>query len=196
MRSFFPVKSPVILSDETERSPGVKDIIRQIQETKRRVSMILSPGTIHSVDDEQKAQATFLTDETKDQTRIVQHYGFTSRPLRGARCLAICPGKREQMVITGTKDPRYEPGLKAGEVCLWSHNGASVHLQEGGTLEIRGKALVIRQQDTGTELLTLLSDVLQGLENAMTATMSGPQPLSTQGIFQAARQKLSHFMKG
>lgn len=107
----------------------------------RRLSLLLGRGIIRRVDDSkpgQACQASFLEEEVRDGMERQQEYGFTSVPLPGCNAVAVFPiGDRSHGVIVATEDYRYRPvNLKPGEVCIYTHEGARVHLKAGKIVEI------------------------------------------------------------
>ena len=149
----------------------MKELIKQIRDTKRKLALTIARGLIHSVGDDLNAQASFLSDEPKQKTDIVQHYGFTSRPLKGCECVAICPGNRENLVIIATKDKRHQLDLANGEVALFTAEGDHIHLKTGNIIEI--KTSKIRIENNKNELISVIHDLAEALEQATTATLIG-----------------------
>ncbi|GAA3676685.1 phage baseplate assembly protein V [Acetobacter lovaniensis] len=74
----------------------------------------------------------------RDDTRLMQHYGFTSAPLAGANALVHgIMGSNSNNVITGTHDERYTPrDLQPGEVVLFDYQGQSIELRHSQTINI------------------------------------------------------------
>lgn len=172
---------------------------RQIENLIRRIKNVLAIGKIHSVDDDYNAQASFLADEPKDKTYIAQHYGFTSKPLQDAEAYGVCPGNRQSLVILATDDKRYRIKLKNGEVALYTDEGDSIHFKRGNKLEIKSNKLSIvhnakdKNEPEKIDLVSVLYDVVDALDMAMTSTMIGPQPLSTKAVFAEAKTKIKKF---
>jgi phage gp45-like len=79
------------------------------------------------------AQVRLSELETRDQTAIMQHYGFSSRPHPGADTAHAClGGDRSKMVIIATHDQRYFLPLAEGEVAIHDDLGRSVKLTRTG----------------------------------------------------------------
>ena len=167
---------------------------RQINNLIRRLKNILAIGKVHSVDDNYYAQASFLADEAKDKTFIAQHYGFSSRPLKGADLYGVCPGNRQALVIVATDDKRYRMKLENGEVGLYTDEGDSIHFKRGNKLELKTKTLSLMHKENKTDLVSIICDVVEGLEQAVIPTMMGPQALSTQKVFADAKLKIKEFL--
>ena len=167
---------------------------RQIDNLIRRIKNVVAFGKVHSVDDEYNAQASFLSDETKDQTYISQHYGFTSKPLKDCEVYGICPGNRQALVILATDDKRYRIKVKSGEVALYTDEGDTIHFKRGNKLEVKTKTLSLIHKDSKHDLISILYDVVDALEQALTSTMLGPQPLSTKVIFTRAKAKIKEYL--
>jgi len=166
-----------------------------INNLKRKLSLVTGTGLIHSVDENQKAQASFLPSEAIDKTPIIQHYGFTSRPLKGARGVGVCNGNREDLIIIATQDKRYRFQIENGEVALYTDQGDHIHLKRGNKIEIKSGKFSIIQKDSQDDLVQIIHDVIEALELAVTPTMLGPQALSTKGLFKTAKDKIAKFME-
>lgn len=92
------------------------------------------------------AQVQLSEVETRDQTAILQHYGFSSRPKQGADSAHIClGGDRSKMVIIATHDQRYFMALTEGEVALHDDLGRYVKLSRTG--------IVINGNGTPTQVI-------------------------------------------
>jgi phage gp45-like len=77
------------------------------------------------------------TGEVRDDTPILSVYGLTSRPRPGAdAAVAFLGGNRGAGVVIATSDGRFSVQLADGEVALHTHEGAKVHLRQGGAVEI------------------------------------------------------------
>ena len=168
---------------------------KQINTLKRKLSLTTGTGLIHSIDDNQKAQASFLAAEPIDKTSIVQHYGFTSRPLKGAQGIGICNGNREDLVIIATEDQRYRLQIKNGEVALYTDQGDCIHLKRGNKIVIHTEKFSVIHKSEKHDLIQIIHDVIVALELAVTPTMIGPQALSTKASFTAAKEQILKFME-
>lgn len=60
---------------------------------------------------------------------VLQHYGFTSRPLAGAEGLVLRQGNT--LYLIASDDRRYRLALEDGEVALYTDEGDCVHLKRG-----------------------------------------------------------------
>ncbi len=79
------------------------------------------------------AQVWLSEVDTRDQTAVMQGYGFSSRPHPGADAAHICLGvDKSKMVCIQTHDQRYMFALTEGEVALHDDLGQSVHLTRAG----------------------------------------------------------------
>lgn len=79
------------------------------------------------------AQVRLSEVETRDQTGVLQHYGFSSRPHPGADAAFIClGGDRSKMVVIATHDQRHFVALAEGEVCIHDDLGRSVKITRAG----------------------------------------------------------------
>ncbi|EHM03449.1 bacteriophage Mu Gp45 protein [Acetobacteraceae bacterium AT-5844] len=98
-----------------------------------------------------RAQVRFDDAETRDETPLVQQYGFASRPLPGADAILVfVGGNRSKGIVIATNDRRYQIELAPGEVALHTDEGDFVHIRRGGTIGIRAATKV----EIDTPLLT------------------------------------------
>lgn len=89
------------------------------------------------------AQVRLSEVETRDQTAVLQGYGFSSRPHPGADVAYVClGGDRSKMVVIATHDQRYFVALAEGEVALHDDLGRSVKLTRAGIVINGGGAAV------------------------------------------------------
>ena len=172
----------------------MRSLYRQINELGRKLHLVVARGRIHRTDGESRAQASFLADEVKDQVDIVQHYGFASRPLPHCECVAICSGSRSSSVVVGTKDRRYHPSLKQGEVALFTDEGIGFQLMRGNHVRIPAKTFEV--VGDGGELIQLLIDLVGALEKSTVSTSNGPMPLSAASSLTELGTRLSRFRRG
>lgn len=76
---------------------------------------------------------------------VFQHYGFASRPPKGAQCLLLRSGQNVYMVASdGTE---YKAELADGEVALSDKFGNVVHLKKGGEILIQGGKVTVDSGD-------------------------------------------------
>jgi phage baseplate assembly protein V len=79
------------------------------------------------------AQVWLSEVDTRDQTAMLQHYGFSSRPHPGADTAHIClGGDKSKMVVIATHDQRYFVALAEGEVCIHDDLGRSFKFTRAG----------------------------------------------------------------
>ena len=90
--------------------------------------------------------------------------------------------------------------MKNGEVALYTDEGDCIHFKRGNKLEIKSNKLSIvhnakdKNEPEKIDLVSVLYDVVNALDMAMTSTMLGPQPLSTKAIFAEAKTKIKRFI--
>jgi phage baseplate assembly protein V len=101
---------------------------------KRSMRLMLSTGTVSLTDAEreiQVAQVKGLGGEVMDDVQYFQHWGFTSRPLKGASgLLGTLLGSRGRTVLLGSADARWRPkDLAEGESCLFDDKGQRIYLR-------------------------------------------------------------------
>jgi len=89
-----------------------------------------------------KVQARILGAE--DEHERVQPYGFTSRPIAGAECIALpTGGNHDELVVIVIGDRRYSIALAAGEVAISDDRGQKIHLTQSGGIVIVGKDVTV-----------------------------------------------------
>ncbi|AEJ11838.1 MULTISPECIES: phage baseplate assembly protein V [Pseudomonas] len=93
----------------------------------------------------QSLQLRITAGEVKDDMEHLEPYGFTSCPLEGAEALAGFIGDRSHGVVLVVSDRRYRlPGLKSGEVALYTDEGDRVVLKRGRVIEMETQTLRIK----------------------------------------------------
>ena len=80
----------------------------------------------------QRVSATVWGDGAIDDRELIQHYGFTSRPVAGAEVIFIRQGG--QFIAIGSDDRRYRIALEEGELALYDDLGQVVHLTREGVV--------------------------------------------------------------
>lgn len=113
------------------------DLVRQmLRPLRQQVTNLVARALVTLVDDSTKmqgVQVTILEGETRDGCERFQQYGLTSVPLEGAEAVALSVGgRRDHVLIVAVDDRRYRlKDLVAGEVALYTDEGAKVHLKRG-----------------------------------------------------------------
>lgn len=158
---------------------------------RRQIRSIMARGVVHHVNDDHLAQTSFLADEIRDEVEVLQQYGFTSRPLKDSQCIAVCSGNRDGLVIIATGDRRYRLPLKNGEVALYTDEGSYLHFKRGNVLELNAKKFIIK--NGSSELIGVLSDLLQVLSQTLVSTSLGPQPFTTKAEIDLLKSKMDSF---
>lgn len=93
----------------------------------------------------QSLQLRITAGEVKDDMEHLEPYGFTSCPLEGAEALAGFIGDRSHGVVLVVSDRRYRlPGLKGGEVALYTDEGDRLVLKRGRVIEMETQTLRIK----------------------------------------------------
>ena len=97
----------------------------------------------------------------RDNTRLVQHYGFISAPLAGANAIVHgIMGSNSNNVITATHDERYTPrNVEAGEVLLFDYQGQSIELRQNQTINISSMKTTTINVD-GTNIMTITNGLV------------------------------------
>lgn len=106
-----------------------------------RVLNFLVRGTLSLVDTARKLQGLqvrLTAGEVKDSVEHFEPYGYTSHPLAGAEAvLGFVGGDRSHCLALIVADRRYRPtDLKAGEVCLFTHEGDEIRFKKGRIISV------------------------------------------------------------
>lgn len=129
----------------------------------------------------QRMQVSILEGESKDDVELFEQYGITSIPLSGAGALALFfDGDRSHAAVIMPSDKRYRPtDLKAGEVAIYTHEGARIVMKEGRVIEVecdvyRGKT---KRYEVIAEETVNISTGAYKLEASGTAESTGPMAM-------------------
>lgn len=93
--------------------------------------------------------------------------------------------KETKQIFQNATDSRLEFDEETGEILITN--------KQGFTIKLDSEGISIGKGDTN--LFKLLDETLEGLANAKTATLIGPQPLINAPLFVALRVKLAQFLK-
>ncbi len=104
---------------------SLEAIKRLLDPLRQRIMLLVGRGLIQLIEEtggHVTAQADLLSGETADGLRLMQHYGFASRPKPNAEAVVLfVGGDRSQGFVVATDDPWVRPlGLEAGEVAIFS----------------------------------------------------------------------------
>ena len=107
-----------------------------------------------------RMQVRFDASEIRDETPLLQAYGFASRPLPGADVVVLFPGgTRAAGFIVATNDRRYQVDIEEGEAVIHDDLGQQIHLTRAG-IDIDGAG----------QPITLRNAPMTTLEGALTVT--------------------------
>jgi len=97
----------------------------------------------------QLMQAEALSGEQLQDNELMQHYGFTSAPLKDTQAIVLpIGGKTAHGIIIATEHTKYRlRGLKNGEVAIYDDQGQSIVLTRGGMV-VDGAGLPILIRNT------------------------------------------------
>lgn len=86
----------------------------------------------------QTIQANALAGEKLQDNELFQHYGFTSVPLPGTVAIVLpLNGRTSHGVVIATEHGGYRlKNLKAGEVAIYTDEGANIVLKRGRIIEV------------------------------------------------------------
>lgn len=114
-----------------------------IKQVYNRLRLMAASGVLDRVDGK-KAQVQVLDEEVLGNIKMVTPYGFSHGPKSGAQTHMQFPsGDRSFGVALIVGDTRYDMELSEGEVAIHDDSGNYVHLQQGGTVEVKASTKVI-----------------------------------------------------
>lgn len=98
-------------------------------------------------------QAQFTGDRLLDKAKLLQHFGFASRPPADTDLVAICPSGEptSALVIASNHQAHRPPALKDGDAVLYDQRGAYVWMSaEGLQVEAKNLAVAVKGATTVT----------------------------------------------
>lgn len=143
----------------------------------QRIQSMFAVGRITASQDGgpiQQHQVRIAGDDIRDGLRLMGTYGFTSVPLPGADALVLfLGGSRTDGIIIATGDAQYRlRSLAPGEVALHNHEGDSVIMKNGGTVEVNATTKV----QVNAPLVETTGDVVADGISLRTHTHTGVTP--------------------
>lgn len=114
----------------------IKLIRQMLRPLETRLSNMVARAVVSLVNDGLKMQGLqlqVLDGETRGNVERFQSYGLTSVPLEGAEAVVLfVGGRRDHGLAVAVDDRRHRPrNLAAGEVMLYTDEGAQLHLKRG-----------------------------------------------------------------
>ncbi|WP_431276283.1 phage baseplate assembly protein V [Variovorax ureilyticus] len=149
-----------------------------IEKLWRRMLLVVGRGRITTGNDAgmvQTQQVQIGELETRDNTKRVAEYGFTSMPLPGCHAVVIfVGGDRSNGVIIGTNDQNARmKNLQPGEVAIYDDQGQSVYITRSGiVINGGGKPIEIENTPQITADTPLLRTTGDLLDNCNTNTVT------------------------
>lgn len=154
---------------------------------RRKLASVVGFGQINHHTGKHHAQTSWNEgDDQKDRTRIFQHFGLKTKAPKGTKCLGICSGNRESIVIIST-DNDIPLEIVEGESILYSQKdqktAAHIHVKADGSINIDSSKMSIKSNNISIlnrgddDLFKLIIDCLESIASSKVATPNGPQPL-------------------
>lgn len=145
--------------------------------------MIVSRLVIEAVEATgQHIKAELLKDEVRD-LEFVQHYGFASRPSKGADGIGVAiAGDRGRTVVIATEDRQYRPSLEDGEAALYSHGACKILVKPNGDVVVTSNGSVFLGGDSASQGVVRKSDldsVVSALNGHVHTSAASGSPTST-----------------
>jgi phage baseplate assembly protein V len=150
---------------------------------------MVARAVVRVVDDtpsRQRLQVRALEDEDIDDGERWQQYGFSSVPLTGADAVVLFPGgDRGHPLVIAVDDRRHRPsGGDPGDVVVYHHDGARIHLQANGDVVISAKPgakVFIDDGSGGAEPLVTKSQFDAHVHPTGTGPSGVPNNVATSG---------------
>lgn len=108
--------------------------------------------------------ATVTQDEYVNDREAFQHYGFASRPQKGAEGIYIKEGG--MVVMVADDDRRYRIALESGEAAIYTDQGDKIHIKRDGNILIQASSSV-KVVSPNVEFLSAGDAVTEGLAQKM-----------------------------
>ncbi|EHD21560.1 MULTISPECIES: phage baseplate assembly protein V [Brenneria] len=115
------------------------DIERRINSALNRIRLAFRVRLtrVNSAAPVQTFQAKGMASESLQDSELFQHYGFTSTPLPGTMGIVLpLGGRTSHSIVIATEHATYRlQALEAGEVALYTDEGAKIVLKRGRLIE-------------------------------------------------------------
>lgn len=153
-------------------------------------------GTVSDVDGQACNVQGADPDETATPAPLLQQYGMTSRPLDpdndGAAegVIVYRHGRTDGPVVICADDSRYRIALENGEVALYSHTGAVVHLRANGDITVEAPNTVRLGTETAPHPVTR-GDRNSDLHRMLLSLLSTMAPVGNMGVLVPFSSDLS-----
>lgn len=108
---------------------NMQKIVRLISPIKRSISLIIGKGKVNFSKSHDKVQASFMENEDLEDVPVLHMYGLASVIPKGSKCVAICNGRRKNLMIFAV-DNKPPVNLSEDDVVLWQKDGNFIHLQK------------------------------------------------------------------
>lgn len=165
---------------------------RLLRPLRTQLSNMVARAVVRLADDAKKMQVlqvVILDGETREGVERFQPYGLTSVPLDGAEAVVLAVGgRRDHLLAVVVDDRRHrKKDLAAGEVALYTDEGASVHLK-------RGRIVVTDDEirlgsDSATQFVAMANKV--STELAALKTILTTPPVSTASFLDGGTTLLT-----
>lgn len=156
-------------------------MIRLIEDLKKSIRLVIGKCLIEVAKkdaDGLSADILLLGNERHSGVRLMQHYGFASRPDSGAKAVALfVGGSRDNGVVVATQGaPSGIPDLDDGEVAVFSRYGQKILLDKDGNVQVipaSGKDVIFEGRVVAKDDIISESNILSVGEVAAKVTKIG-----------------------
>lgn len=110
----------------------------------QRLKSLITMGRVKGAKSSAAASGEVTVESMRpsDELRVVQSYGFASRPQAGAEAVIVQVGSNpDQAIVIAIDDRRYRISLAGGEVALFDDLGSKVHIKRGGIIEVEATTI-------------------------------------------------------
>lgn len=157
---------------------------RAIEPFKNRLMLMVNRAVITSTNDSkaiQTVQVKVLAGETKKEVPCIQHFGFSSHaPASSDAIMISVNGNRENSAIIGSENREFRfKSLDEGDAVIYNKGGKFVHVK-GENVEMLLDKLIIN--NSSHEMVSVLSEFMQGVIDGLNETAIGPMPLTPATI--------------
>lgn len=156
------------------------EIIRLIEQVLRQKLAPPQMGSIVSTQDSMRATTQFYaTDAPKKNQRLIQPYGFASRPPAKMDTLIIpVDHNTTHLNVVGQFDATRPALAQEGEVALYGPDGQLIYMKKGGKILI-GSNAAASPMVLGDILQNFCDQLISIIDGALTDIKTGPVAVTT-----------------
>lgn len=155
------------------------ELHREVVKIVRQELAPILMANITATQDVYRASAQRSLNETPiDNMRLIQPYGFASRPPKGTQALMVPVASDPTHINVVGQFDQNRPPVNDGESCLYGPDGAIVYMQTGKNIRI-GSLTSASPLVLGDILKTFTDGFIDAVVSALTDIVTGPVAVTT-----------------